>query len=171
MNINSIRVSTEEDPDLGLSPGRNHDVSFGREPKNRIDVWWRGRDTNAELMLLLAHIIRNHRSWERARIRLIRLVDNPEAKVGAKKDLTGLARDARVDAEAVVLVKSSDEDFRSRLARESSQTELVFLGLPVFEEDRVELQVRNLNTLFQSAGTGWTILVRSGEAEDVLEGG
>jgi amino acid transporter len=140
------------------------------EPKSRIDVWWRGRDTNAELMMLLAHIIRKDRSWERARIRLIRLVDNPEAKVGAKEDLARLAQDARVEAEALVLVKSSDEEFSSRLKRESSQTDLVFLGSPVFEENQIAFQARNLNTLLESTGPGWTILVRSGEREDVLEG-
>jgi hypothetical protein len=42
---------------------------FGR--KGRIDVWWRGRDRNAELMLLLAHIIRQSLPWECARIRIL----------------------------------------------------------------------------------------------------
>lgn len=140
------------------------------EPKSRIDVWWRGRDTNAELMLLLAHIIRKDRSWEHARIRLIRLVDNPEAKVGAKEDLTGLAQEARVDAEPLVLLKSSDEEFSARMKRESSQTDLVFLGAPAFEEHRIEFQLNYLQTLIESAGPGWTMLVRSGEPEDILEG-
>jgi hypothetical protein len=121
-------------------------------------------------MLVLAHIIRKDRSWEHARIRLIRLVDNPEAKVGAKEDLTGLAQEARVDAEPRVLVKSPEEEFSARLTRESSQTDLVLLGAPVLEEHRIEFQLRNLHALIQSAGPGWTMLVRSGEPEDILEG-
>ncbi len=44
---------------------------FGQ--KKRIDVWWRGRDRNGELMLLMAHLIGRSRPWDSAKIRVLRV--------------------------------------------------------------------------------------------------
>ncbi len=138
--------------------------------RSRIDVWWRGRDRNAELMLLLAYLIRQSKDWEYARIRLIRVVDNPEAQSGARKHLADLLARFRVDAQPAVLLKSSpDEPFTSVLQRQSRETDLTFLGIPRLEKGKIESYLTMLESLLQA--TGWTILVRSGESEDILEGG
>jgi hypothetical protein len=138
--------------------------------KSLIDVWWRGRDRNAELMLLLAYLIRKSKDWENARIRLIRLVDNPEAQAGARKHLVDLLAAVRVEAQPVVLLESSPgEPFSSVLRRQSRDTDLTFLGIPNLKEDNAQPYLDALDSLLGS--TGWTILVRSGESEDVLNGG
>jgi hypothetical protein len=52
----------------------NYHSKRGYGNHRRIDVWWRGRDRNAQLML--THIIRSNEAWENAEIRLLRLLEN-----------------------------------------------------------------------------------------------
>lgn len=138
--------------------------------KALIDVWWRGRDRNAELMLMLAYLIRQSKDWENARIRLMQLVDNHEAQAGARNHLSQILASVRVEAQPVVLVKSSpDEPFASVLRHQSRDTDLVFLGIPRLNKENTERYLGTLDSILQS--TGWTVLVRSAESEDILEGG
>jgi len=138
---------------------------FGRQAL--IDIWWRGRDRNAELMLLLAHIIRQSHPWEGARIRVLRLLANEEAQPGAEKHLAQTLEGARVEAEPVVLVNSDPSaPFEVFLNRVSSEADLIFLGLKVPEEQEMANQAAAINRLLTS-GTS-TILIRSAEKEDIL---
>jgi len=138
---------------------------FGR--KALIDIWWRGRDRNAELMLLLAHIIRHSHPWEGARVRVLRLVPNEEARGGAEQHLSKTLEGARMEAEPVVLVNSDPpaplEVFLSRTSRE---TDLILLGLRIPEEEDLITQADSINRLVAAGGS--TLLVRSAETEDVL---
>ncbi|MBU2548137.1 MAG: amino acid permease [Proteobacteria bacterium] len=139
---------------------------FGR--KRRIDVWWRGRDRNAELMLLLAHIISHSRPWEDSEIRVLRLMANPEGATGARDHLAQFLRSVRVEAEPLVLVRSApDQPFNDVLAESSENSDLVLLGLPVPEPDQVEAHTARIESLLTVTGT--TLLVRSGETEDILD--
>ena len=145
------------DPDLG----------FGQ--RRRIDVWWRGKDRNAELMLILAHIISRSHPWDDAVIRVLRLLNTEEARQGVEQELTSLLQSVRVDAEAVVLVRSEPgQPFNEVLAQSSKGTDLVFLGLPIPDPDAMEAQAKAVNDLLPH--TVSTLLVRSGETEDVLSG-
>jgi amino acid transporter len=138
---------------------------FGR--KALIDIWWRGRDRNAELMLLLAHIICQSHPWEGARVRVLRVVPNEEARSGAEKHLTQILEKARVEAEPVVLVNSDPPaPLDSFLSRSSQKTDLVLLGLRIPEEKDLASQAEAINRLLASGGS--TLLVRSAETEDVL---
>jgi len=66
----------------------NCEREYGR--KRLIDVWWRGRDRNAELMLLLVHIISQSAPWEGAKIRVLRLLDHEEGRNSANDHIRGL---------------------------------------------------------------------------------
>lgn len=139
---------------------------FGQ--KKRIDVWWRGRDRNAELMLLLAHIIAQSRAWEGAKIRVLRLLDSEEGREGSKQHIQELLQKVRVEGEAVVLVRSNPEQsFTSVLHEASEASDLVLLGMPVPEEAEVEQCAQSLGALIEAAGSA--LLVRSGEVEDILD--
>ncbi|MFW6127014.1 MAG: amino acid permease, partial [Thermodesulfobacteriota bacterium] len=138
---------------------------FGR--KALIDIWWRGRDRNAELMLLLAHIIRQSHPWEGARVRVLRVVPNEEARVGAEQHLSQTLEGARVEAEPVVLVNSDPPaPLEAFLSQTSRETDLILLGLRIPEEEDLISQANAINRLVAAAGS--TLLVRSAETEDVL---
>ncbi|MEZ4610946.1 MAG: hypothetical protein R2838_12015 [Caldilineaceae bacterium] len=59
-----------------------YDGERGYGKRRVIDVWWGGRGGNADLMLLLAYIISQHRSWADANIRLLRIIDGEEGRAG-----------------------------------------------------------------------------------------
>ena len=146
----------------------HHNKEFGFGSKSQIDIWWRGRDRNAELMLLLAHIIKQSRSWEGATIRVLRLLPREEGRLGAEEHLMALLGQIRVQADPVVLInQDSAEDF-SKVVREfSSAADLVFFGLNLPETDEIAATVRKIDPMLQNLPS--TILVRSAELEDVLE--
>jgi len=144
----------------------NEERGFGR--KMRIDIWWRGRDRNADLMLLLAHIIRKSPDWEGATIRVCRLLENEAAVEGARDHIAKILEKVRVDAEPHTFVRSSpDEPFDAILRRASEDTDLVVLGLRAPEPEDMERQARDISELFPT--TAAALMVRSGEVEDLLD--
>lgn len=135
--------------------------------KKQIDVWWRGRDRNAELMLMLAHIISRSPPWEGAEIRVLRLLESEEAVEGVTRDLMRLLKTVRVEAEPTpVLRTEKNQSFFSAMQRVSTRTDLAFLGVPLPEKERLEQQARYLTDLLALPVS--IMLVRSGEVEDVL---
>jgi amino acid transporter len=139
---------------------------FGR--KKQIDVWWRGRDRNAELMLLLAHIISQSPAWEGGKIRVLRFLDSEEGREGSERHIAELLQTVRVEGEPVVLIRSNpQQDFASVLREASKESDLVLLGMRVPEEGEIEQHARALGVLIES--TGSVLLVRSGEVEDILD--
>lgn len=139
---------------------------FGR--KRRIDVWWRGKDRNGELMLLLSHIITQSSPWEDAEIRVLRLINNQEGVEGARAHLLQFLKSVRVDAQPVIVVRSDPgQSFGSIVAAQSGESDLVFFGLRIpgsEEDDRCAQDVAEL-----LVHTGSAILVRGGEVEDILD--
>jgi hypothetical protein len=139
---------------------------FGRY--RRIDVWWRGRDHNADLMLLLAHIIGNSPPWEGADIRVIRLVERKEAAEGAKLHMADFLRSVRVKATPVVIVQSDpSRPFVDVLRETCGETDIVFMGARIPSAEETESYLSELNQMLSAAGT--TIITRSGETEELLE--
>jgi len=136
--------------------------------KKRIDVWWRGRDRNAELMLLLAHIIRQSASWEGAEIRVLRLLDHEQGQRNANEHIKQLIKSSRVEAESVALVKSyPNQSFKTVFNEQSIETDLVLLGAAVPEVEEFDSSIRFLHDLLQSAPS--VLFVRSAETDDILE--
>jgi hypothetical protein len=144
------------------------DEKLGFGKKRQIDVWWRGKDRNAELMLLLAHLISQSAPWGGSKIRLLRLIDSEEGQEGAERHLAEFLQTVRVKAEPFVLVRStSDEPFTSVLRQSSQETDLVFLGMRLSQEGGVWEHAKELSQMLE-----WTcsaFLVRSGEVEDILD--
>ena len=134
-----------------------------------IDVWWRGRDRNGELMILLAHLISRSPDWEGCRIRLLRLLNKPAGEENVRADLTLVLKEARVEGEPVVLIKERPEQtFAEILKKTSRETDLVFMGMAV--PDPQNLDRFSGETAFLLDHSVSTVLVRSGEQEDILVG-
>lgn len=99
-------------------------------PAGPIDVYWRGRE-NGELMLLLAHILRQHRAWRDRPIRLMRVVSDQAARTEVMNHLDELASLARIDAEADVLVGEHPGEM---IRQHSADAAIVFLGFELPKE-------------------------------------
>jgi amino acid transporter len=144
------------------------DETLGFGKKKQIDVWWRGKDRNAELMLLLAHVISQSPPWNGSKIRLLSLIDSEEGQEGVERHLKEFLQTVRVEAEPFVLVRSApDETFPSVLRQSSQETDLVFLGMRLPEAGGVWEHAQELSQTLES--TSSVFLVRSGEVEDILD--
>lgn len=144
----------------------NEERGYGR--KKRIDVWWRGRDTNADLMLILAHIISQSIPWKECEVRILRLVDSKEAKQGAEEGLRELLDLVRVNAKPTLLVKKHpDESFISTFHSESRNTDLCCMGVPLPKPNKYDQLTCFLSNLLQSSPS--VLFVRSAEIEQILE--
>ena len=139
---------------------------FGRQ--QIIDVWWRGRGGNADLMLILAHLIRQHRSWYGARIRLLRVINNRDGYEQTQNHMEQLIGDVRVTAEPVVIVRTdSKQSIVDIFAEYSQETDFTLLGMQIPEPHRIEEYSAYMDQLMQTMGS--VLLVRSAHPEDLLD--
>ncbi len=135
----------------------------GRKGKRIIDVWWRGKE-NGALMMLLAHLIRLNPEWRDCRKRILRLVPEEGEREEAFEELRDLIYRARVEAEPQVIV--SEEPFPQVMRRTSANSSLIFLGLSVPEEGEEVKFMRDISSALE--GTPTVLLVKSVLGEDVI---
>jgi hypothetical protein len=140
--------------------------TFGQQQV--VDVWWGGRGGNAELMLLLAYLIHQHRTWYNARIRLIRVIDNREGYEQTKAHMEQLLSSIRVTAEVVIIVREDPSQSLSDILCENSrEADLTILGMQVPDLEALESYRQYLDNLMGQMGS--VLLVRSAQIEDLLE--
>ncbi len=117
----------------------------------RIDVWWRGKQANGSLMLLLAYLLRNDWSWRKANVYVKVICYDPQEQQEIKRNLSNYIKKLNINFIPEVIV--SNEDFFTNLKKNSGDADLIFLGLPRlsanFEQDYTNLQkaTNNLPTI------------------------
>lgn len=109
-------------------------------PEGTIDVWWRGME-NGALMVLLAHLLHQNPEWRRSRIRLLRTVQNKEAEQDVRLHLAELATGARINCDHEVIV--SNQPPAETIQAASAGAALVFMGFKTpGETEELELYQR-----------------------------
>jgi hypothetical protein len=101
---------------------------FTNRMNKRIDIWWRGQDKNADLMLLLSYMIRLNGKWKKAVVNIFSIVKTEAEKNAMEKHIKNSIREARIDADIYVLLKGS-HDVVELLLKQSHKADLVFSGL------------------------------------------
>jgi amino acid transporter len=143
----------------------NSERAFGC--KEVIDVWWRGRSHNADLMLILAHIVAQHRSWRGAKVRLLRVIHSEEGCSQTEAHLRELLDTVRLSAEPVVIVAPAAQPFAQTVAEWGRETDLTFLGMNRPPQEEQAAYAEQLNILISNLGS--VMLVHSGMEEELLE--
>ncbi len=144
----------------------HHDERRGFGNRKVIDVWWRGRSGNGDLMLLLAHIISQSPTWDGASIRLLQTLPRGEGRVQTEAHLRALLDRVRVNAEPVVIVPPQGERFPDTVKTWSRETDLTLLGMNRPEEEERASYGNQLNGWLSAVGT--VLLIHSGQTEDLL---
>ena len=101
---------------------------FSKSTNKRIDIWWRGQDSNVDLMLLLSYLIRLNRKWKKARINIFSITHSEEEKRVMERHIRYSIKEARIDAHIDVMVNDKDVVL-DILLEKSKQADLVFSGL------------------------------------------
>jgi hypothetical protein len=142
---------------------------FGRQQV--INVWWQGRSGNAELKLLLAHLIHRHGDWYRSRIRLLRIIDNAEGVAQTHAHLERMLASVRVEAEPKVIVRRDrNQSIAEVIKANSAHADLTLMGMKLPDAAEVAAYSRRLDELVQAVGS--VLLVRNAQAnEDLLTTG
>ncbi len=128
----------------------------------RIDIWWRGQE-NGSLMATLAHLLTQNWSWRRSQIRILRHLQDAAGRESSRTAVHGLVEASRLRAEARVVV--AEDAFPTVLHQHSVKADVVFMGLPIPQEDQDSQHVyRQLSDLLAPMPT--TVLVHStGDAD------
>ena len=148
----------------------HYDSERGFGERKTINIWWRSRGGNADLMLLLAHIIRQHASWGQADIRLLRVIGSEDAVEETLAHEKAELRKVRVVAEPIVIVNEGmARPIEEIIHEESEAADLTILGMNLPDEDAIIPYSEGLNTLVESVGT--VLVVRSAiESINLLSG-
>lgn len=111
-----------------------------RVPPGTIDVWWRGME-NGALLMLLAHLLHNNPSWRNNPIRMLRVVDKEEAREDVEQHIVDLGASSRITITPVVIV--SRQPAAKVIQRASKDAAIVMLGFqPPEEGAETELYLR-----------------------------
>ncbi len=146
----------------------NYDRERGFGRKRTISVWWRGGGGNADLMLLLAHLIRQHPAWEGANIRLMRIITGREGQEATKAHMNQLLRRYRLEAETVIIVRENRSQAVPEIIAEwSTDSDLTLLGMNVPEAELGAAYAERMGELIGPLGT--VLLVRGAQQEELLE--
>ncbi len=127
--------------------------------RKRIDIWWRGKQRNGDLMLLLAHLLRLNAEWEDTRIVVRSIVSNESKREGAEKDLASILPESRIQVDTEVIVKPADKTVVEVMHATSGDASIVFLGLMDPEPGTEAENARRLAQMV--GGFNTTILVRN----------
>jgi len=109
-----------------IEPGR---LNLRESRRPVIQVWWRGMQSNGDLMLLLAYLLKRNPEWRRAHVRVMSIAPNDQVKRVIEENLARIISGIRIDAKPFVIVKPEDKSAMEMIHLESSEADVVFFGL------------------------------------------
>ncbi|MDX1643961.1 MAG: hypothetical protein R3244_06330, partial [Thermoanaerobaculia bacterium] len=95
----------------------------------RIDVWWGGLQNNGDMLLLFAHLVSMNPSWADSRIVVKSITTSEMSYEQSVSNLSMLLERARIEAETKVFRRPEEETIQQIIHRESSDADVVFMGL------------------------------------------
>jgi len=131
----------------------------GPERFERIDVWWRGKLNNGDLMLLLAHLLKLNAHWREAQIYIRTIVTKEMMRVEIDEGLEELIQTVRIEAEQDVIVLPANKTVAEVMHEVSREADVVFMGLMTPEKGKEEEYAERLREMV--AGMPTTVMVRN----------
>lgn len=119
----------------------------------QIDIWWRGKENNGDMMLLFAYLLSLNLEWQGTVIAIKSVVESDNDRLQMEESLKELIPSTRIQAYPKVIVRSGQESFNKILENESREAELTILGLASPELGQEELYAQRLNELVTNLGT------------------
>jgi hypothetical protein len=133
--------------------------STGPTRYKTIDVWWRGKLNNGDLMLLLAHLLTLNPLWSDAVINLRSIVTSETAQPDIEQSIIDLIGTVRIKAKQDVILLPENRTVVEVMQETSKDADVVFLGLMTPEQDKEAEYTKRLIQMVEPLPT--TILVRN----------
>jgi hypothetical protein len=136
-------------------------LNWAHEPgqKKRIDLWWRGKQRNGDLMLLLAYLLNLNPDWNDANIVVRSIVDSETKRRSMASSLAALIPEARIQAETEIIIKPRNRTIAQVIHNHSRNADIVFLGL-MDPEPGTESQYTD-RLIELASGLNTTVFVRN----------
>ena len=136
-------------------------LNWAHEPgrSKRIDLWWRGKQRNGDLMLLLAYLLSLNAEWRDAKIFIRSVVENEKERKGMTASLNTIIRTVRMNVEREIISKPPDQTITQVIHTYSKNADVVFLGLNEVEPGNEKQYKDGLIEL--SSGLHTTVFVRN----------
>ncbi len=136
-------------------------LNWAHEPgqEKRIDLWWGGLQNNGDMMLLFAYLLRLNSEWDEARLVVRSIVNSQEELEKMEASLAKLIPEARIQAEAQIILKDAGESVPDIIHRQSHDADVVFLGLKEPEPGAEAAYAERLIALTEGLRT--TIFIRN----------
>jgi potassium/chloride transporter 4/5/6 len=97
--------------------------------RKQIDIWWRGKQRNGDMMLLLAYLLTLNPEWRGARIAVKSIAVSELAKGETERSLAAMIPEARIAASVKVILKPEGRTVLDIMREESADADVVFMGL------------------------------------------
>lgn len=143
---------------------RDDPNALQRAAGGNVHVWWTGTTANGSLMLLLAHLVSQHRDWRGTRITVLTAVEHADEVSDASARIRTLLDAARIDAD-IEVVLTAGRPIDRVFAEESGRADLVFLGFLLPSDLRQSAGFHQRMAHIMS-GLPRTILVSSARGHD-----
>ena len=124
-----------------------------------IVVWWKGKENNGDMMLLLAHLLNLASGWRNNTLVLKSVADDEASGEAVHRAFESMFPDLRMDVRLEVILRPTDQTHVDVIREASQNADLVFLGMAVPEAGSELQYAENLLTLLD--GLPSTILVRN----------
>jgi len=125
----------------------------------RIDVWWRGEESNGDMMLLLAHLLSLNPEWRGSKIMIKSIAENEEERANIKQSLENMVHKVRIKALTRVLMPEKNQNIQQLITRESNLAEVVFMGLAEPKPGKELIHARKITKMVKNLPT--VILVKN----------
>lgn len=117
-----------------------------KKAKKRIDIWWRGQDSNGDLMVLLSYLIQLNSKWKKSSIQIFSVTHSEEEKRFLERHIEFSIKEARIDAKITVIMANPKDKVIDILLAKSKSADLVFSGL-ARGVDHLEERVKTIDTI------------------------
>ncbi len=141
--------------------GRRRRVSarVRRQQNKRVLVWWKGKENNGDLMLLLSHLLSLSDAYAGARIELKSIATTNTEASRIESDLQALLPGLNIAVSTEVLLQPQGRTIKETIHTQSADATLVFMGVALPEPGDEKDYADELLELL--AGLPTTILVRN----------
>ena len=132
----------------------DYDIERGFGKRNTIDIWWKGSGNNGNLAINLVKFLWLSEGWKESQLRL--MIENPVNE--ERENIFIFAREVldnlRVNAEIVIINNEIEKKpFYDIIRIESSESDIIFLGMPDIEPGNEQHFVENTHKLCEDLGT------------------
>ena len=125
----------------------------------RIDIWWRGKYNNGDLMLLLSYLLTMNALWRNATIYVRTIVTKDMTRPDIEQSLSNLIDSVRIKAVQDVIVLEEGKSVTETMHEVSRDADVVFMGLLPPEEGKEKEYAQRLIDLVEPLPT--TVLVHN----------